>query len=46
MPESEMSKKITKLVKRADKFVRAAIKGVAELREIMRDLKEKDEDKE
>lgn len=41
MPESETSKKITKVIKLADKLVRDIRKDTESLREAMKELKEK-----
>lgn len=47
MPESETSKKITRVIKLADKFIQDLVKGAEELREAMKELEgEKKEDKE
>jgi len=46
MPESETSKKITRVIKLADNLIQDLVKGVEELREAMKELTgEKKEEK-
>lgn len=42
MPESETSRKITKLVKAADRLVQDTQKNIKKLREAVEELKEKE----
>jgi len=46
MPESETAKKITKVVKLADKMLVEIVRNTQKLVEALRELKEKDEKKE
>ncbi len=43
MPASETSKKITKVIKLADKLIQDTVKGLEKLQEAAKELKDKDE---